>query len=168
MRQFFIPNSLCGKNSLYDFSLRKLLGASFYPRFHDDMPWWVFFLVQHAGHATFPFDLENCIPCLKNILLYYLFIYLRKISPELTSAAKPPLFPEEDWPWANIRACFFYFIYGMPATVWPAKQCLGPHPGSEPWAAEVECVNLTTVPPGWPLSYTIYFFHFSLWLIPSD
>ena len=24
--------------------------------------------------------------------------FLRKISPELTSATKPPLFPEEDWP----------------------------------------------------------------------
>ena len=31
-------------------------------------------------------------------LLVYLFIYLRKISPELTSAANPPLFADEDWP----------------------------------------------------------------------
>ena len=29
--------------------------------------------------------------------------FLRKISPELT-AANPPLFAEEEWPWANIRA----------------------------------------------------------------
>ena len=29
--------------------------------------------------------------------------FLRKISPELTSASNPPLFAEEDWPWANIR-----------------------------------------------------------------
>ena len=29
---------------------------------------------------------------------------LRKISPELTCAANPPLFAEEGWPWANIRA----------------------------------------------------------------
>ena len=28
---------------------------------------------------------------------FYLFI-LRKVSPELTSAANPPLFAEEDWP----------------------------------------------------------------------
>ena len=26
------------------------------------------------------------------------FLFLRKISPELTSAANPPLFAEEDWP----------------------------------------------------------------------
>ena len=32
-----------------------------------------------------------------------IFVFLRKISPELT-AASPPLFAEEDWPWANIRA----------------------------------------------------------------
>ena len=28
----------------------------------------------------------------------YFFFFLRKISPELTSAANPPLFAEEDWP----------------------------------------------------------------------
>ena len=38
----------------------------------------------------------------KNSFLFFLF--LRKISPELTSAANPPLFAEEDWPWANIHA----------------------------------------------------------------
>ena len=27
-----------------------------------------------------------------------IFFSLRKISPELTSAANPPLFAEEDWP----------------------------------------------------------------------
>ena len=27
-----------------------------------------------------------------------LFLFLREISPELTSAANPPLFAEEDWP----------------------------------------------------------------------
>ena len=32
-----------------------------------------------------------------------IFFFLRKISPELT-AASPPLFAEEDWPWANIHA----------------------------------------------------------------
>ena len=42
------------------------------------------------------------------ILFFSFFIlflnFLRKISPELTSAAKRPFFAEEDWPWANIRA----------------------------------------------------------------
>ena len=28
----------------------------------------------------------------------YFLLYLRKIIPELTSAANPPLFAEEDWP----------------------------------------------------------------------
>lgn len=28
----------------------------------------------------------------------FFFFFLRKISPELTSAANPPLFAEEDWP----------------------------------------------------------------------
>ena len=32
------------------------------------------------------------------------FFFLRKISPELTSSANPPLFAEEDWPWADIYA----------------------------------------------------------------
>ena len=34
--------------------------------------------------------------------LNFFFIFLRKISPQLTSATNPPLFAEEDWPWANI------------------------------------------------------------------
>ena len=41
------------------------------------------------------------------LVLFYLFIFiylfLRKISPEIT-AANPPLFAEEDWPWANFHA----------------------------------------------------------------
>ena len=28
----------------------------------------------------------------------HFFFFLRKISPELTSTANPPLFAEEDWP----------------------------------------------------------------------
>ena len=31
------------------------------------------------------------------ILFLFCFVFLRKISPELT-AANPPLFAEEDWP----------------------------------------------------------------------
>ena len=31
-------------------------------------------------------------------MLFCVF-FLRKISPELTSTANPPLFAEEDWPW---------------------------------------------------------------------
>ena len=32
------------------------------------------------------------------LVFLFFFFFLRKISPELTSAANPPLFAEEDWP----------------------------------------------------------------------
>ena len=53
-------------------------------------------------------------------LLYLQFwhkknFFLRKISPELTSATNPPLFAEEDWPWANIRA------HPPPLYMWEAR-----------------------------------------------
>ena len=49
-----------------------------------------------------------------------LLFVLRKISPELTSTTNPPLFAEEDYPWANICAHLppFFFICGTPATAW--------------------------------------------------
>ena len=33
----------------------------------------------------------------------FFFFFLREIRPELTSTVNPPLFAEEDWPWANIH-----------------------------------------------------------------
>ena len=57
--------------------------------------------------------------------------FLSKISPELTSAANPPLFAVEDWPWANIRA-HLPLLY-----LWDAHHSMAchvvpcPHPGSE-------------------------------------
>ena len=45
-----------------------------------------------------------CVEC-DFLSFYFLLIYLCiLISPELTPVANPPLFPEEDWSWANIRA----------------------------------------------------------------
>ena len=40
-----------------------------------------------------------------HLLFFYSFsfIFLMKINPKLTSATNPPLFAEEDWPWAHIR-----------------------------------------------------------------
>ena len=35
---------------------------------------------------------------IKKCVLSLAFFFWRKISPELTSAANPPLFAEEDWP----------------------------------------------------------------------
>ena len=37
---------------------------------------------------------------------------VRKISPELTFAANPHLFAEEDWPWVTSVPIFLYFICG--------------------------------------------------------
>ena len=33
-----------------------------------------------------------------SFFFFFFLFFLRKISPELTSAANPPLFAEEDWP----------------------------------------------------------------------
>ena len=56
------------------------------------------------------------------IIFIILFSFLRKISPELTTAS-PPLSAEEAWPWANIAPIFLYFIRGTPTTAWRAKRC---------------------------------------------
>ena len=65
-------------------------------------------------YVPYAFKSEQCCTChlhCKGVLVYVLkvyhkfyspfphfFFFLRKISPELTSAANPPLFAEEDWP----------------------------------------------------------------------
>ena len=58
------------------------------------------------------------------------FLFLRKISPELT--ADNPLFAEEDWPWANIHAhlVLLYTWDAYHSMVCQVVPCL--HPGSEP------------------------------------
>ena len=75
-----------------------------------------------------------------------------KISPELTTA-NPPLFAEEDWPWANIRA------HPPPLYMWDAYHIMAwqavprTTPGiqtGELLDAKAESVNLTTAPPGRP------------------
>ena len=57
--------------------------------------------------------------------------FLRKISPELTTA-NPPLFAEEEWPWANIHAHLplLYTWDAYHSMTWQAGPC--PHPGSKP------------------------------------
>ena len=70
----------------------------------------------------------------------------------LLTAANPPLFAEEDWPWANIHA-HLPLLY-----MWDAYHSIACHvvlsaPGiwtSQPQAAEAERVHLTAAPPGWP------------------
>ena len=74
---------------------------------------------------------------------------MRKISPELTSAANLPLLAEEDWPCANICAnlplLYMWDAYhSMACQVVPRL-----HQGSDP----VEHVHLTAAPPGQPVAY---------------
>ena len=49
--------------------------------------------------------------------------FLRKMSPELT-AANPPLFAEEDWPWANICAHLPLLYMWDAATAYLLEECL--------------------------------------------
>ena len=75
--------------------------------------WWIctsivtktsLYLEQLSVHLNYLNIAEFCF----NLSIAFLAIsfcipfFLRKISPELT-AANPPLFAEEDWPWANIH-----------------------------------------------------------------
>ena len=66
---------------------------------------------------------------------------------------------EEDWPWANICCqsspilhvghCHSMICLAVSRSVpWIRTR--------KPWAAEAECVNLTTTPPGWPLFLYIF------------
>ena len=101
------------------------------------------------------------------VTLCFLFVcFLRKISPELTSAANPPLFAEEDWPWAKIRVHLppLYMWDACHSMACQAVPCL--YPGSEPapgiWTgkarvAKVELVNLTTAPRHGAGPYTLLF-----------
>ena len=90
--------------------------------------------------------------------LRWLLFFLRKISPELTTA-DPPLFAEEDWPWANIHPHLPLPLYvgRLPQHGFcQAVPCL--HPGSNwqtPGRWEAECANLTTGPPGRPMKFEI-------------
>ena len=79
---------------------------------------------------------------------------MRKISPELTSAANP-LYAEEDWPWANICAHLplLYMWDACHSMAWQAvsRSIPGIQTG-EPRAAEAMHANLIAVPLGWPLT----------------
>ena len=65
------------------------------------------------------------------VVFPFFFFFLGKISPELTTA-NPPLFAEEAWPWANIRAHLplLYMRDAYHSMACQAVPCL--HPGSEP------------------------------------
>ena len=79
-------------------------------------------------------------PWPQRVLFSFLVFFLRKISPELTSAANPPLFAEEDsGPELTFTPIFLYFICGTPAIAWLDKCCVGLHPGSEPANQSRKC-----------------------------
>ena len=87
--------------------------------------------------GIYPREKENISPgedlyiCVHSNLTSFLFFFLRKIGPELTSAANTPLFVEEDWPWANICAHLSLLSLwdACHSVAWWAVPC--PHPGSE-------------------------------------
>src|SRR3712207_5546967 len=89
------------------------------------------------------------------------FFFLRKISPELTSAANPPLFLlRKIGPELTSVPIFLYFICGMPATARLDKQC---HvctwdPNQQTRVAKAERAHLTAAPLGWPQVAFFFFF----------
>ena len=89
------------------------------------------------------------------------FFFMRKISPELTSAAKPPLFAKEGWPWATIQVHLplLYMWDTSHSMACQAVPC--PHSGSEPvnlGAAKVELAHLILAPLGRPPPLFFLFF----------
>ena len=83
-----------------------------------------------------------------------LFLSFQKISPELTSAANPPLFAEEDWPWANIHAHLpLLYTWDTRHSMAFAKQC---HVHTRdlnrqtPGHQKAKRANLTAAPPDQP------------------
>ena len=54
--------------------------------------------------------------------VYFILFFLRKISPERTSAPNPPLLLRKTGPELT-SVPILYFICGMPTTAWLAKRC---------------------------------------------
>ena len=84
------------------------------------------------------------------------FFLLRKISPELTTA-NPPLFAEEDWPWANICAHLLLLYtwdacHSMAFAKWCHVRTRNPN-RQTPGCQEAVHVHLTAAPPGRPLEF---------------
>ena len=89
-----------------------------------------------------------------SLYVAHFFFFLRKIRPELT-VANPPLFAEEDWPWADIHA-HLPLIYTWDAchSMAFAKRCYVLTQDPNQWTSgcqEAERPNLTDAPPGRPL-----------------
>ena len=105
-------------------------------------------IYKNYSRVSFILSEIHLILLCSNDSIFLFFYFLRKFSPELISAANPPLFVEEAWPWANIRA-HLPLLYMWDACHTMACQAV-PWTG-ESQAAEAERVKLTAAPPGWPL-----------------
>ena len=92
---------------------------------------------------------------------FVLFIFLRKISPELRSATDLPLFAEEDWPWANIHAhlplLYVWDTCHSMACQAVCSSALGIRI-SKSQPAKAEGANSTAVPSGWLLGLLSFLF----------
>ena len=91
----------------------------------------------------------------QRVFLFCLFFiyFLRKISPKLTTA-NPPLFAEEDWPWANICAhlplLYMWDAYHSMAFAKRCQVCTQDPNRRTPGHQEVEHAHLTAAPLGRP------------------
>ena len=119
-----------------------------------------------GGHlSSLPFGLP-LMPLMKQekwkheeqLLQVIVFCFLRKISPELTTA-NLPLFAEEDWPWGNIHAhlplLYMRDAYHSMAFAEGCHVCTRDPNRWTPSHQEAESANLTAVPPGRPLLQVI-------------
>ena len=143
--QFLVAHSLC--------SFPKVTGESRWPQIFQV----ILFTIATGGHShLISQHLALCVhfySILSPVRIWEIF-FLRKISPELTTA-DPPLFAEEDWPWANIHArlplLYMWDAYGNSMAF-----ARGGHVCTRDlnWRIlgrwEAKRVNLTAVPLGWP------------------
>ena len=98
--------------------------------------------------------------------IFLSFCFLRKISSELT-AANAPLFAEEAWPWANIRAhlplLYMWDTYHSMFTKWCRVRTRDPNrqtPGH--WSGTCSLNHCATR----PASYFCLFNHFITFSLP--
>ena len=123
---------------------------------------WLKSLIWFCSFLFVSFIYKFSFGKLGNILLFYSLrvqvwmdgffpFFLRKISPELTSAASRLFLLRKTGPELTSTPIFLYFICGTPATAW-LRQAVR-RSASEIWtgelrAAKAEHANLTTAPPG--------------------